>query len=74
MLPEQIPGTLFVIILLLVGLATASYFSLMLLALGCALGWLGFSRDLDYRVRNGVNLVALLVWAYVFIALTLEIL
>jgi hypothetical protein len=63
MLPEQIPGTLFV---LLTALAAIQYSDpgliLLLLALGCAAGW-GTFGTYGPTTKLGFTLVAFALWA-----------
>lgn len=67
MLPEQIPGSLFVIILLAMGLALQEYEALFLLALGCAAGWQTFNPS--EKIAGPARIVALLFWTVSFILL-----
>lgn len=72
MLPEQIPGTLFVILLALVAYATGQWDALMLLSAACAVGWLSF-HPLP-KVAKGAMLTALTLWVFDFLLVLIRIL
>lgn len=60
MLPEQIPGSLFVLGMFTLAVLLGAYPAAFLLALGCAAGWLSF----DYRppVASLGGILAFTLW------------
>lgn len=69
---EQIPGSLFVLLLAAIGLDNGWYDLVLLNALGCAFGWQTFS--LNQRVEFVARAGSLLCWTIVFIALAWRLL
>lgn len=61
MQPEQLPGSLFVVLTALVAFATQAWLAILLLALGCALGWISYYPD--ERVKFLSTMLALILWA-----------
>lgn len=70
--PAQLPGSLFVALVALVAYATGQWDALMLLALGCAFGWVSFSPDTSVAVL--ATWTALALWALTFILVLVRIL
>lgn len=65
MSPEQIPGTVFVLLTAAVALFTHQYIAVLALALGCAAGWLTYT---DAQVlKTPAFFGALFLWALGFV-------
>lgn len=71
MLPEQIPGTLFIILLALVAYATGQWDAILLLALGCAAGWASFAPE--EALADSSRWTALGFWALSFVLISIRI-
>lgn len=65
MVPEQIPGTLFVLLLAGVAFATGQYGAVILLAIGCAFGWVSMLRGvINHPYRAIAAYFAICFWAW----------
>ena len=73
MTAEQVPGTLFVLLCTLVAWMVGSEAAILLLALGCAIGWVAMDPGFS-NTRQWAFFAALLVWAAAFLYLTYEVL
>ena len=72
MLPEQIPGTLFVILAALVGFMLGEPGVILILALGCAAGWCGMI-DQEPARRQYILFAAVGLWAVAFLYLVWKV-
>lgn len=64
MLPEQVPGTLFVVLLAVLATVMGEYDVLLILALGCAAAWASFgdyARTLFFTATLGLCSIAVLL-------------
>lgn len=73
MLAEQIPGALFVVLVALVSWMVGEPIPILVLALGCAVGWWGMCED-DTGRRQYVLFIALAIWAIAFVYLSWKVL
>lgn len=74
MKPEQVPGTLFVLLLALVAWMISAPVGLLLLAAGCACGWV-FQTDSDNGAVSGAAFAgAMLFWTAAFVYLSWKVL
>jgi hypothetical protein len=71
---EQIPGTLFVLLVALAAYMLDDCRPILILALGCATGWQTFNTGLSTSVRNALMLISVGLWAAAFLFLLTKVL
>ena len=68
---EQIPGTLFILLVALAAYMLGDARPILILALGCAAGWQTFNPD--RMISNWARAIALVLWVAAFLFLLIKV-
>lgn len=72
MTPEQVPGSLFILLTAWVGMSLGLHLEVLGLALGCAIGWQCYNQEVSDSQRVFLFVAAAAVWAISFVLIAIR--